>query len=132
MKYAVLLIVALILFIVMLVVGLVYSAGSALRHWNGRILVRTFYGLSFGIDQAGNVGFADLWNDIFVKDRQRYPFGSPDMTISHVLGVNKDLKNLTWFGRFVAGVLNFIDKKHVEKAADNHQFRHDYLPDELK
>jgi hypothetical protein len=40
------------------------------------------------------------------------------VTISHVLGVNKEFKNLTYTGKALAWLLNKIEKDHVEKAIE--------------
>ena len=48
-----------------------------------------------------------------------YKFGNEDVTISHVLGVNKLNKTLTWTGAALSWLLNTIEKDHVEKAIEN-------------
>jgi hypothetical protein len=47
-----------------------------------------------------------------------YRFGNEDVTISHVLGVNKRFNNLTYTGKALAWLLNKIEKDHVEKAIE--------------
>lgn len=80
-----------------------------------------FYDLAFSIDQLGNVLCAPVFNKILLKKNPAKLYGNPDETISHVTGVNKLNGTLTWLGRFLAWVLNNLDKNHVEKAANNPQ-----------
>lgn len=74
-----------------------------------------FKTLALGIDLFGNVTCGHLFNDTLIK-KDGYKFGSHKETISKVLGINKQQGTLTKTGRFVADVLNFIDKNHVEDA----------------
>jgi hypothetical protein len=69
------------------------------------------------IDQAGNATCSVLFNLIWIK-KEGYRFGNPDETISSVLGKNKITDTLTWFGNFVAGLLNAIQKNHVENSIE--------------
>ena len=132
MKYLILSILAYVLFVSIYPLAVLYSAGASLIKWNGKIIKRTLYATAFGLDQAGNSGFSDLFNDVLVRSRRVYPFGSPDKTISHTLGRNKYDHNLTALGRFLRFVLNAIDKDHTEKAAINPQYKDEFLPEELK
>lgn len=77
-----------------------------------------FYFLAYSIDQLGNVLCQYLFNDILIK-KGGYRFGDPDFTISAVLGMNKERGTLKPLGKWLAGVLNWIDPQHVEKAADS-------------
>jgi hypothetical protein len=47
-----------------------------------------------------------------------YRFGNEDVTISHVLGMNKKFNNLTFTGKALSWLLNKIEKDHVEKAIE--------------
>ena len=76
-----------------------------------------FYFLAYSIDQLGNVLCQYLFNDILIK-RDGYKFGDPDFTISAVLGINKKRGTLKPLGAWLSRVLNWIDPKHVEKAAE--------------
>ena len=71
--------------------------------------------IALSIDQLGNVVLSNLFNDILIKN-EGYKFGDEDETISKVLGANKESNTLTKLGRWLADVLNWIDKDHVEKA----------------
>jgi len=84
-------------------------------------LMQYFKDLAFSIDQLGNVMIAPMANDVLLKKNPIKEYGNPDETISHVTGVNYIGRKLTAFGYFVAHTLNFVDKNHVENAAENEQ-----------
>lgn len=71
--------------------------------------------LAYTKDVWGNVLIKYAANIVLIK-KGGYPFGSRTKTISHVLGMNKNLKRLTIFGKLLVWILNKIDKNHVEKA----------------
>ncbi len=79
-----------------------------------------FYNVAFSLDQTGNVFCKYLFKDLLIT-KNGYEFGNPDETISHVLGVNKLQGTLTRLGKFIAWILNNVDKNHVENAANNEQ-----------
>lgn len=114
----------LILFIVALVLMFViYPIGYAFM-WIKFIFTLKFKELdnlhlkiAIEIDELGNLMFKDLFNKILIKPGG-YPFGNDEQTISHVIGVNKLTNNLTKLGKFIADILNKIEKNHVEKAAE--------------
>ena len=79
--------------------------------------------IAFSLDQFGNVLCRDLFNDILLRNTLgRKEYGSPDLTVSHVTGVNEAKGALTFMGRLLAGILNAIDENHTEKARNNEQF----------
>lgn len=80
-----------------------------------------FYNLSFAIDQLGNVLCSHVFNLILLKKNPAKEYGNPDETISHVTGVNYLTGTLTPLGKFLALVLNKLDKNHVQNAAENEQ-----------
>lgn len=84
-------------------------------------LFNYFHQLAFAIDQLGNVMIAPMANDCLLKKDSPKLYGNPDETISHVTGVNYKAMKLTAFGYFVAHCLDTVDKKHVDKAAENDQ-----------
>lgn len=94
---------------------------SVIRLHNFKDLSDYFHNVAFGIDQLGNVMGSTIMNDLMLKKGSPKLYGNPDETISHVTGVNYKAKTLTDFGYFVAHTLNFVDKDHVEKAAENEQ-----------
>lgn len=82
-----------------------------------------YHQIAFGIDQLGNVICRDIFNDWFLKNHLgRKEYGSPDLTVSHVTGVNEHGNHLTFMGRLLAGILNAIDPNHTDKARNNDQF----------
>jgi hypothetical protein len=113
MRGFILLIIALILSVVLLPVGLIFQ-----------IIVTFFKGINTylftiakSIDQLGNVVCADLFNYTMIK-KNGYKFGNEDVTISHVLGINKKINTLTFTGKSLSWLLNAIDKDHVEKSIE--------------
>lgn len=84
-------------------------------------IMRMFFGgranyckrIAVSLDQLGNVICDKLFNATMGSE-----FGSEDETISSVLGRNKQEGKLKPIGKFVASLLNFIDKNHVEKAIE--------------
>jgi hypothetical protein len=113
MRGFILLIIALFLSVVLLPVGFAFQ-----------IIVTLFKGINTylftiakSIDQLGNVVCADLFNTTLIK-KGGYTFGNEDVTISHVLGMNKKINTLTITGKLLANFLNLIEKDHVEKAIE--------------
>lgn len=86
-----------------------YMGAKKLGEW--------FYLLALSIDQFGNVSCAAPLKYAMTKEGG-FSFGDPDHTVSYVLGKNKAMNTLTWFGVFICIVLNWIDKDHVEKAVE--------------
>jgi hypothetical protein len=68
-------------------------------------------------DQLGNVFGMYLFNDLLIK-QGGYKFGNVDETISSVIGKNKLMNNLTWFGRVVDFILDMIETNHSIKAIE--------------
>lgn len=66
-------------------------------------------------DIAVNTSCKELLNDILIIQRI-HEFGSPYETVSYVLGMNKEVNNLTKVGWFLVKGLDYIDPHHVEKA----------------
>ena len=76
--------------------------------------------LAVDIDRFGGSAFKSLWNAIMITPTG-YKFGKINETMSSVFGKNKALGTLTSLGKFVAWVLNLIEKDHVEIAAQKHK-----------
>ena len=113
MRGFILLIIALILSVVLLPVGFAFQVVTTFfRHIN-----RYLFTIAKSIDQLGNVVCADLFNYTMIK-KDGYRFGNEDVTISHVLGVNKKINTLTYTGKLLSNFLNLIEKDHVEKAIE--------------
>ena len=113
MRGFILLIIALLLSVVLLPVGLAFQ----LIVTSSRSLNSYLFTIAKSIDQLGNVICAEFFNYILIK-KNGYKFGNEDVTISHVLGMNKKFNNLTFTGKALSWLLNAIDKNHVEKAIE--------------
>ena len=105
-------IIALILTVLLCPIGVLYSIFKMILVFFARLL----FLVAIGIDKIGNVVCADLFNDTLIKQDSKYKFGDVKDTISKVLGVNKRDDTLTKLGIFLANVLNWIEKDHVENA----------------
>lgn len=67
--------------------------------------------LAISKDQYGNVLGQYLFNIVLIK-RGGYDFGSPDETISSVIGKNKRAGSLTNSGKALDMMLDFFDENH--------------------
>jgi hypothetical protein len=113
MRGFILLLIALCLSVVLLPIGFAFQVVTTFfRHIN-----RYLFTIAKSIDQLGNVVCADLFNTTLIK-KGGYTFGNEDVTISHVLGVNKKINTLTFTGKTLSWLLNIIEKDHVEKAIE--------------
>ena len=83
-------------------------------------LGKWWFVMAISVDQLGNVVMSTMFNDILIS-KYGHRFGDEDQTVSMVLGVNKAMGTLTRLGKFIADVLNFIDKDHVEKAIEKNE-----------
>lgn len=114
MRGFLLLIIALCLSVVLLPIGFAFQIVTALFKAIDKYLFR----IAKSIDQLGNVVCEHLLNVSMIK-KNGYKFGNEDVTISHVLGVNKLNDTLTWIGQALSWLLNTIEKDHVEKAIEH-------------
>lgn len=73
---------------------------------------------ALSIDQTGNAICSELFNSVLIK-KDGYLFGSPDETISSVLGKNYLQGTLTTTGKAINSILNSIEKNHTIKSIDN-------------
>ena len=88
------------------------------------------YKAAWGIDQAGSPLLSHFGNDLLIKPNSRHRLGSPDKTLSHYLGINKQKDTLYFFGLFWAYLVDIIalffgDFDHTNKAAKAEQFNND-------
>ena len=113
MRGFILLIVALLISVVLMPIGFIFQIIVTLF----RSIDLYLFHIAKSIDQLGNVVCADLFNYTMIK-KDGYRFGNEDVTISHVLGMNKKFNNLTFTGKALSWLLNAIDKNHVEKAIE--------------
>jgi len=113
MRGFILLVIALGLSIILLPVGFAFQVVTNLF----KSINKYLFTIAKSIDQLGNVVCADLFNTTLIK-KGGYTFGNEDVTISHVLGMNKKINTLTFTGKLLSNFLNLIDKQHVEKAIE--------------
>lgn len=77
-----------------------------------------FRKFAISLDQLGNVTCQWLLNATLIKV-EGFCFGNEDRTVSYVIGINKQTNTLTYFGIFIAKMLNQWDTNHVEQAVKN-------------
>lgn len=116
-----LLITALVLFILIAPVAIIYKLianlfkPQELNNWLLRI--------ALSIDQLGNVVADDFFNLLLIKNDCFSPFGDEDETISSVLGKNYQLNNLTFLGELLRKLLYVFDKDHsVDSIEEDEKF----------
>lgn len=119
MKNLILLLTALLLGLVLIPLGVVFTLGKALLTWNWRkalgYLDNSAGALALAIDHFGNTVCRDLFNGLFLKSGG-YGFGNIRETISSALGKNARRGTLTHAGKLLVWILDVIDPDHVEKA----------------
>lgn len=93
---------------------LLYPLGIA----TGFFYVGYWKALAISLDQFGNVLMQHLFNDILIDNKSRNLFGSPDETISSVIGKNKQDGTLTKFGLFISSILDRLDNNHSIKSIE--------------
>jgi hypothetical protein len=90
--------------------------------WNYGIKWKTvngfFYETAVDIDRFGNRNFRTLWNAI-LKKKDGYKFGNINETISSALGKNKVKGTLTYIGKILCAILDFLDENHCIKSINN-------------
>lgn len=118
MKGFILLVIAVLMSIILFPLGWGYSLITF--RLSIKKLGRYWFVMAISVDQLGNVVLGTMFNDIMIT-KYGHKFGDEDQTVSMVLGVNKAMGTLTKFGKFIADVLNFIDKNHVEKAIEGNE-----------
>ena len=67
------------------------------------------------LDKFGNRNFRAFLNAT-MRLRNGYKFGNVNETISSALGKNQRDKTLSWFGKFIAFILDKLDKEHCKKS----------------
>ena len=84
---------------------------SVLKYWGD-----LFFTINVGIDKLGNVLLGKFLNKFAVKSNS-YLFGNLNDTISFALG--KNLDNLTFLGKLIVNILEYIDPGHINNALNN-------------
>jgi hypothetical protein len=108
MKYYLLVILAILLFIIFAPIGWVVAL-----FFKGR--EDYFWRVALSIDQTGNVVCGKLF-DLTLRTKDGYAFGEVDRTISYALGRNKLMNTLTKTGKALDWLLDIIDKEHTLNA----------------
>ena len=108
MKYYLLVILAILLFIVFAPIGWFVAL-----FFKGR--KDYFWRVALSIDQTGNVVCGKLF-DLTLRNPNGYSFGEVDRTISYALGRNKLMNTLTKTGKALVWLLDTIDKEHTLNA----------------
>jgi len=108
MKYYLLVILAILLFIIFAPIGWFVAL-----FFKGR--KDYFWRVALSIDQTGNVVCGKLF-DLTLRKKEGYAFGEVDRTISYALGRNKIMNTLTKTGKALDWLLDIIDKEHTLNA----------------
>lgn len=108
MKYYLLVILAILLFIIFAPIGWFVAL-----FFKGR--KDYFWRFALSIDQTGNVVCGKLF-DLTLRTKEGYAFGEVDRTISYALGRNKIKGTLTKMGKTLDWLLDIIDKEHTLNA----------------
>ncbi len=96
------------------IVGFVYSVISRML----KAASVYFWKCAVAMDELGNTLCMDLFNDTLIKSGVTQKFGNSDQTVSYVLGKAKEEDKLTFLGKSISAILNFIDNNHIEDAAN--------------
>jgi hypothetical protein len=91
-----------------------------------RNLSNYFWKFALALDQLGNVTCQYTLNLVFIK-KDGVLCGNEDMTVSYVLGANKERGTLTMAGKGLCAILNKMEKDHVEKAVVNERTKNEKL-----
>lgn len=116
----VLYILSIILSLILLPIGFIYGVFASF--WKHRFKTgirnvdRKFLELAKGIDKYGNVACAELLNATLITKDSPYRFGRIEQTISKVIGYNYLYGYLTYTGRVLNQILEWIDPGHTVDA----------------
>lgn len=73
--------------------------------------------ISISLDQMGNVLMQHLLNELLIV-KGGYKFGNRDETISSVIGKNIEKNTLSYFGKRLNSILDFIEAGHSLNSID--------------
>ena len=99
-------------------IAFLYSIGLTLLKSGYKTLDDYLFNCAYATDQHANVFLAKLFNDIMIK-QGGHKFGNPDETISSVLGKNKLMGKLSWFGKCLDYILHLLDENHSIKSIEH-------------
>ena len=108
MKYYLLVILAILLFIIFAPIGWFVAL-----FFKGR--KDYFWRVALSVDQTGNAICGKLF-DLTLRTKEGYAFGEVDRTISYALGRNNIINTLTKTGKALDWLLDIIDKEHTLNA----------------
>ena len=93
--------------------GFLYALVRQLLFEKAKSLSLFFVEVALVLDEAGNVIMQHLLNDsLLIKNANTYYFGNKKETISSVIGKNSLTDTLSFLGKALNNLLNFIDKDH--------------------
>jgi hypothetical protein len=99
-------------------IGFVYSIVLTLFKSGYKNLDDYLFRCALATDQHANSFLAKLFNDIMIKTGG-HKFGNPDETISSVLGKNKLMGKLSYFGKVLDFILHLLDNNHSIKSIEH-------------
>jgi 8-oxo-dGTP diphosphatase len=93
--------------------GFLYALLREIIFGKAKFLSLFFVEVALVLDEAGNVIMQHLLNDsLLIKNANTYYFGNKKETISSVIGKNSLTDTLSFLGKALNNLLNFIDKDH--------------------
>jgi hypothetical protein len=98
-------------------IGFIYSIVLTLVKSGYKTLDDYLFTCALATDQHANVFLAKLFNDVIIKTGG-HKFGNPDETISSVLGKNKLIGKLSYFGKVLDFILHLLDNNHSIKSIE--------------
>jgi hypothetical protein len=98
-------------------IGFIYSVVLTLFKSGYKTLDDYLFRCALANDQHGNTFLAKLFNDTLIKTGG-HKFGNPDETISSVLGKNKLMGKLSYFGKVLDFILHLLDNNHSIKSIE--------------
>jgi hypothetical protein len=98
-------------------IGFIYSVVLTLFKSGYKTLDDYLFRCALANDQHGNTFLAKLFNDTLIK-QGGHKFGNPDETISSVLGKNKLMGKLSYFGKCLDFILHLLDNNHSIKSIE--------------
>ena len=99
-------------------IGFIYSVVLTLLKSGYKRLDDYLFNCALATDQHANVFLAKLFNDVMIKTGS-HKFGNPDETISSVLGKNKLIGKLSYFGKCLDLILHLLDNNHSIKSIEH-------------
>jgi hypothetical protein len=98
-------------------IGFIYSLGLTLIKGGYKVFDEYLFRCALATDQHANSFLAKLFNDTLIKTGG-HKFGNPDETISSVLGKNKLMGKLSYFGKCLDFILHLLDNNHSIKSIE--------------